>query len=384
MTAAFNRFFICKNNFLCSMKENLKNAFILVFSTKEKCELIFNAILKSKTCQPQSSNSAFINENEVFKDDFYLPLIKAIKNGSNGFLDLKTIVLNFVNSLENVEKIYYFNTLAELLLSSELNKNIDNEKHVENSIHFPSASETDSSIPLKRDRPKRSLNKNISYQESEENDECQRKRREIAVSIKPSSNNLTTSHFDSIGLTPKNSPENVDFDIVRYFNDGKSHKKLLVFASNERKQCYEYVLVKTPLSYYGCNKCFAQKKVIKIKALFHDDGSLTFDFNTEKHLCEPSEYSPENHQSLIFKSSNFKLVHRSFKGKMRPLLIIFDSNDKNMCYRFGFESRNNFFFCYECKKQGRFLTARFIQYEGKTTIEFNRLEHICKPQKYIP
>uniref|UniRef100_A0A914R3N6 Uncharacterized protein n=1 Tax=Panagrolaimus davidi TaxID=227884 RepID=A0A914R3N6_9BILA len=200
--------------------------------------------------------------------------------------------------------------------------------------------------------------------------------------VKRSSQKSTISDFDE--PTPKNSPENVDFDIVRYFNDGKSHKKLLVFASNERKQCYEYVFVKTPLSYYGCNKCFAQKKVIKIKTETHEDGSRTFDFDTDKHICEPIEYLPENYQSLIIDSSNFKFEKRPVKGKIHPLLIIFASDDKNMCYKFGFDTCHNMFFCYECKKQYRNFTARFIQYEEKTAIEVNRLEHICKPQKYIP
>uniref|UniRef100_A0AC35G1G6 Uncharacterized protein n=1 Tax=Panagrolaimus sp. PS1159 TaxID=55785 RepID=A0AC35G1G6_9BILA len=374
MTATFNRFFICKNNFLCCMNQNFKNALMLVFSTKEKCELIFNAILKSKVRNP------VVNENELFKNNFYLPLIKAIKNGANGFL--KTIVLDFVNSFENNERIYYFDTFAELSLSTELKENIEDEKHAENSIHFSSASETVSSIPLKCDRPKRSLNKNISYQECDENDECQRKMKKIAVSIKPSHKKSTNSHFDE--PTPKNSPKNVDFDIVEYLHDEKFDKKLLVFSSNERKQCYEYVFVKTTINYYRCIKCFEQKKVIKIKTETHNDGSRTFDFNTEKHICEPIEYLPGNYQSLIIKSSNFKFVKHEFCGKTFPLLIIFDINDKNMCYRFGFDSYGKFYVCNGCTNRGLKFFARFIQHEEQTAVELCRFRHICKPRKYIP
>uniref|UniRef100_A0AC35F8I2 Uncharacterized protein n=1 Tax=Panagrolaimus sp. PS1159 TaxID=55785 RepID=A0AC35F8I2_9BILA len=284
MTATFSRIFICKSNFLCCMNQNSMNPLILVFSTKEKCELIFDAILKSKSSQAQSINPV-INEKELFENIFYLPLIKAIKNGANEFQDLKTIVLDFVVSLENDEKNYFFNALAECSLSSEFKENVEDEKHVENSIQFPSASETVFSIPF----------------------------------------------------------------------------------------------------FYRCIKCIAQKKVIKIKTETHEDGSKTFDFNTEKHICEPIEYLPRNYQSsLILKSPNFKLVKRESRGQLHPLLIIFASDDRNMCYKFGFDLCHNMFFCYECKKQGRSFTARFIQYEGKTAVEFNRLEHICKTQKYIP
>uniref|UniRef100_A0AC35FXF9 FLYWCH-type domain-containing protein n=1 Tax=Panagrolaimus sp. PS1159 TaxID=55785 RepID=A0AC35FXF9_9BILA len=167
--------------------------------------------------------------------------------------------------------------------------------------------------------------------------------------------------------------------------DEKLDKKLLVFTSNERKQCYEYQFIKTTISFYRCIKCIAQKKVVKIKTETHVDGSKTFDFNTEKHICEPINYLPENYQSsLVLKSSNFILVKREYRGKTYPLLIIFASNDRNMCYKLSFDSCNNFFSCYECKKQGRKLTARLIEYEGKTTIEYNRHEHICQPRKYIP
>uniref|UniRef100_A0A914Q1Y3 Uncharacterized protein n=1 Tax=Panagrolaimus davidi TaxID=227884 RepID=A0A914Q1Y3_9BILA len=343
MTATFNRIFICKNS--------------------------------------RQSRNPVTNENEIFEYNFCFPLIKAIKNDSNKFQNLKRIVRDFVNSLENDEKINYFDIFAELLLSSELKENVDDEKHVENPIHFSSAAETVSSIPLKCERPKRSLNKNISYQECDENDECRRKRRKIAVSIKPSYKNSATSHFDLTEPTPKNTPENVDFDIVEYLHDGKLDRKLLVFTSKERKQCYEYMFV---VHFCRCIKCFVQKKVIKIKPTIHDDGSRTFDFNTEKHICEPIEYLPENYQSLIIKPSNFKFVQRLTNGKMHPLLIIFDIKDKNMCYRFGFESHHNFFLCYGCKIQGQKFFARFIQYEGQTVVELSRFQHICKPQKYTP
>uniref|UniRef100_A0A914R1B4 Uncharacterized protein n=1 Tax=Panagrolaimus davidi TaxID=227884 RepID=A0A914R1B4_9BILA len=324
------------------------------------------------------------NENEIFKDNFYLPLIKAIKNGANGFQDLKTIVLDFVSSLENDERINYSNTLDENVLFFLHYSTGKNTKQPDKPNHLTSCSDTFCTSPQMHlgTSPKYFMRKrkNIS---NNDNDIVPPKN-----SKKPCSNNSSPrgalQQSNAIDKpTPKNFPENVDFDIVGYFQNGIFDKKLLVFTSNERKQCYEFIHIWGSFNLLHCIKCLAQKKNTIIKATINDDGSKSYDFGTEKHICEPTDYLPGNYQSsLIIKSSNFKLVKRQFGLKMHPLLIIFASEDRNICYKLGFDSYHNMFSCYECKKQGRKLTARFVQYEGKTTIEYNRLEHICQPQKY--
>uniref|UniRef100_A0A914P777 Uncharacterized protein n=1 Tax=Panagrolaimus davidi TaxID=227884 RepID=A0A914P777_9BILA len=369
------------------MNQNFKNALILVFSTKEKCKLIYDAVIKEKSRHSQPTNPV-INENEIFKDNFYLPLIKAIENGNNGFQDLKNIIPEFVNSLENDEKIYYLNTLGENVLVQLHNSIGKNTKQPDKPNHLTSDTFSTSTQMHLGTSPKYFMlkRKNIS---NNDNDMVPPKN-----SKKPCSNNssprgvwcMSGAPQQSNAIdkpTPKNSPENVDFDIVGYFQNGIFDKKLLVFTSNERKQCYEFIHIWGSFNLLHCIKCLAQKKHTIIKATINDDGSKSYDFGTEKHFCEPTEYLPGNYQSsLIIKSSNFKLVKRQFGGKMSPLLIIFASDGRNMCYKLGFDSYHNMFSCYECKKQGRKLTARFVQYEGKTTIEYNRFEHICQPQKY--
>uniref|UniRef100_A0A914Q910 Uncharacterized protein n=1 Tax=Panagrolaimus davidi TaxID=227884 RepID=A0A914Q910_9BILA len=337
--------------------------------------------MKSRHRHSQSNKIPDVNENEIFKDNFYLPLIKAVENGINAFQDLKNIILDFVNSLENDEKIYYSNILDEHFLvqlhdstgkdtttSSTDTFSTSNQMHFRNSPKYfmrkrKNISNNDN------DNPPKNSKKLCSNNSSPRGVWC--------MSGAPQQSNANDKP------TPKNSPENVEFDIVGYFQNGIFDKKLLVFTSNERKQCYEFIHTWGSFNLLHCIKCLAQKKHTIIKATINNDGTKSYDFKTKKHFCEPTEYLPGNYQSsLIIKSSNFKLVKREFGGKTYPVLIIFASDDRNMCYKLGFDSYHNFFSCYECKKQGRKLTARFIQYEGKTTIEYNRLEHICQPQKY--
>uniref|UniRef100_A0A914QH87 Ubiquitin-like domain-containing protein n=1 Tax=Panagrolaimus davidi TaxID=227884 RepID=A0A914QH87_9BILA len=182
---------------------------------------------------------------------------------------------------------------------------------------------------------------------------------------------------------PTNSSNDVDFDIVEYIKNEKLDKKLLVFTSNERKKCYEFMFVRSP-SVFRCIKCLAQKKRTDIKVTIHKDSSKTYNFNTVEHVCEPIEYlSKDNEPSLIVKSPNFKFIKINSKGETVPLLIVFKSDDKSHCYRFEFDAFQKFYICIGCKKYRRMITARFIEHEGNTALELNHLQHLCHPQNYI-
>uniref|UniRef100_A0A914P843 Uncharacterized protein n=1 Tax=Panagrolaimus davidi TaxID=227884 RepID=A0A914P843_9BILA len=181
----------------------------------------------------------------------------------------------------------------------------------------------------------------------------------------------------------QNSTNGVDFDVIEYMHDRKVNKKFIVFTSNERKQYYEFTINSKSTNYH-CVQCFAQNKRTTIKRTIHDNGSHTFEFNTDEHVCNPIDYLPENQSSLIVKSPNFKFIKLEVRRKMRPYLVVFDAVNKDMCYRFRFDSSQKLYVCLECKNQGYTVSARFIQHNGETSIELGRIQHICEPQKYIP
>uniref|UniRef100_A0A914PNA8 Ubiquitin-like domain-containing protein n=1 Tax=Panagrolaimus davidi TaxID=227884 RepID=A0A914PNA8_9BILA len=194
---------------------------------------------------------------------------------------------------------------------------------------------------------------------------------------------VNTSPMRSTAI-PTNFSSDVEFDIVEYIKNGKSDKKLLLFTSNERKKCYEFMFVRSP-SVFRCIKCLAQKKRTDIKVTIHKDSSKTYNFNSVEHVCEPIEYlSKDNEPSLIVKSSNFKFIKINSKGEIVPLLIVSKSDDKSHCYKFEFDAFQKFYICIGCKKYRRMITARIIEHERNTAIELNRLEHLCQSQKYIP
>uniref|UniRef100_A0A914Y9Y1 Uncharacterized protein n=1 Tax=Panagrolaimus superbus TaxID=310955 RepID=A0A914Y9Y1_9BILA len=354
MISSYDRIYIRKSNFLCCLDQQSGIALVIILKTKESCEQIFNCVLKAKSHQPQSSN-AVINEDELFKDTFYVPLIKQVQLHIQGYQELKIILLNFTNSLDFDERFVYLNILTDTLLivAVEKNETCLNESRIG---HYSMR--------------KRSLN-NISYKESDdESDESLPKKSKSSAFVKQPS--------------AENSSIDVVFDIVADIIDGKVVKKLLIFSSNERKQCYEFVFYRGS-RVYRCIGCSARQKSNVVKVVIHDDGSKTFEFNTiKKHICQPLDYLPENYRSsLILKSSNFELFHRPIRGTIRPVLIIFDPDNRNNFYKFYFDSSSKCFCCSDCRKEGTLFSARFIQHNGIKTLEFGFSQHRCQPKKNI-
>uniref|UniRef100_A0A914QTZ1 Transposase n=1 Tax=Panagrolaimus davidi TaxID=227884 RepID=A0A914QTZ1_9BILA len=184
--------------------------------------------------------------------------------------------------------------------------------------------------------------------------------------------------------TPENSSNDIIFDFVEFLHHGKPKRKLLIFTSPERTHCYEFEYHRTATK-YRCLQCLAQEQDTVINAKIHFNGSKTYDFNINEHVCEPIVYLPENYQtSLIIKSPNFKFEKRFERGKIRPYLFIFNSRDRNMCYKFGFDCSNRVFRCLDCRIHNISIHARYIQHNEENAIEFNRLNHLCQPKRYTP
>uniref|UniRef100_A0A914QXP0 Uncharacterized protein n=1 Tax=Panagrolaimus davidi TaxID=227884 RepID=A0A914QXP0_9BILA len=373
ITTSFDNIFIRKNYILCSMAQDSSNAMIVVFSTKENCDRIYNAINEVKAHQPQS---AAIDENKVFEENFYVPFIKAVQQSADGFQDMKDIILEFVNSLESDERSYYFNIMLDIVFVPCCTNYL--QRHLRSNSETLSASDSginDSTSPRYNTR-KRSYN-NISREEDEvdESDESD---------DDESYDDDEETCIDE--PTPENSSNYIIFDFVEFLRHGKPRKKLLIFTSPERTHCYEFLSHRTSRK-YRCLKCLDQEQDTVIYATIHFNESKTYDFNIdEEHVCEPIEYLPENYQtSLIIKSPNFEFVKHERNGKMHPFLIIFDSGDRNMCYKFGFVCKNKIFYCIDCRHHHNiFITARYIQHGGENAIEFNRLDHLCQPKRYTP
>uniref|UniRef100_A0A914PDE7 Uncharacterized protein n=1 Tax=Panagrolaimus davidi TaxID=227884 RepID=A0A914PDE7_9BILA len=265
----------------------------------------------------------------------------------------------------------------------------DLQRHLRSNSETVSSSDSainDSSSPRNNAR-KRSYN-NISREEDEvdESDEDESDEDESDEDESDDDESYEDDEetcFDE--PTPENSSNDIIFDFVEFLRHGKPRKKLLIFTSPERTHCYEFLSHRTSRK-YRCLECSSQEQDTVIYATIHFNGSKTYDFNTVEHVCEPIEYLPENYQtSLIIKSPNFEFVKHERNGEMYPYLIIFDSGDRSMCYKFGFVCKNKIFYCIDCRHHHNiFITARYIQHGGENAVEFNRLDHLCQPKRYTP
>uniref|UniRef100_A0A914QK13 Uncharacterized protein n=1 Tax=Panagrolaimus davidi TaxID=227884 RepID=A0A914QK13_9BILA len=236
ITTSFDNIFIRKNYILCSMDQDSSNAIIVVFSIKENCDKIYNAINEAKSHQPQS---AAIDENNVFKENFYIPLIKAVQQCVDGFQDLKNIILGFVNSLDTGERTYYFSVLAEFSFFVPCSTK-DLQRHLRSNSENISAFDSeinDNTLPSRNAR-KRSFN-NISREEDEFDESYEES---YAESVDDEE-----TCFDE--PTPENSSSDIIFDFVEFLHHGKPKRKLLIFTSPERTHCYEFEYHRTATKY---------------------------------------------------------------------------------------------------------------------------------------
>jgi hypothetical protein len=112
----FNYRFIKKQNFLCAFQDvNDNNWIMIIFEKIKECKTIYYAITKAKIKDKQLLND--FDEDETFKSSFFIPLIEEIHGNTSVYQDLKEVVLNFVNSLGNSEKVYYLNLLVNAILT---------------------------------------------------------------------------------------------------------------------------------------------------------------------------------------------------------------------------------------------------------------------------
>uniref|UniRef100_A0A914PB20 Uncharacterized protein n=1 Tax=Panagrolaimus davidi TaxID=227884 RepID=A0A914PB20_9BILA len=116
-TATFDGLFFRKNHIICCMSQATENVTFLIFSDNEMSEMIFDHILEHR--QPQANDNLAINKDKIFKDNFCLPIIHAVKKKWNGFEDLALIFKRFIDTLGD-ELSYYHENLAQTFIKDEI------------------------------------------------------------------------------------------------------------------------------------------------------------------------------------------------------------------------------------------------------------------------
>uniref|UniRef100_A0AC35GP92 Uncharacterized protein n=1 Tax=Panagrolaimus sp. PS1159 TaxID=55785 RepID=A0AC35GP92_9BILA len=138
-----------------------------------------------------------------------------------------------------------------------------------------------------------------------------------------------------------------------------------------------------------------------------ENGKEYFIHDPSKHICKPvkistfetpefkrlerkdiafEEKSKTNRLKIdkirILKLPNFEF-RSSIYGNPEGTLVIFDSKGKSMIYEYCYHASHEIFFCLNCGKKNRHVSAKIHVNEknGEKFIELSKNEHICEPKK---
>uniref|UniRef100_A0AC35F3C1 Uncharacterized protein n=1 Tax=Panagrolaimus sp. PS1159 TaxID=55785 RepID=A0AC35F3C1_9BILA len=185
-------------------------------------------------------------------------------------------------------------------------------------------------------------------------------------------------------------------------NDTVTDLKLLTFPfDDENAKCRIYQYSKA-LRVFFCVKCFEEFNHVAVADMFINAKRETYilECNPTKHICKPILYSTINSNNFVMVSSdklepkkfnaktwnknnriivgNFEF-QRNSQGTLNGHLIVFNSTDKNMCYKYSMKY-SQYYLCQQCQ-----ISAKVIREEnGKHFVELSLSNHRCNPVVYQP
>uniref|UniRef100_A0AC34FAT2 Transposase n=1 Tax=Panagrolaimus sp. ES5 TaxID=591445 RepID=A0AC34FAT2_9BILA len=174
--------------------------------------------------------------------------------------------------------------------------------------------------------------------------------------------------------------EKSEFEVIETIVKGKLVKRLFLFTNADKQFCYTFYCDNTSKKYF-CSQCALKSHHIRGSLGKDQTGNEYFETGNRAHICEPLKYLPRK----IVKLPDYQLLNRKFGQKIVQKLILFDSNDKDLCYEYVLE-RNSLYRCLNCKNYHKTaVTAKLIKNEKYGEfIQLCQNEHKCKPIKFIP
>uniref|UniRef100_A0AC34F7B3 Uncharacterized protein n=1 Tax=Panagrolaimus sp. ES5 TaxID=591445 RepID=A0AC34F7B3_9BILA len=198
-------------------------------------------------------------------------------------------------------------------------------------------------------------------------------------------------------------------------NSSTGVPKIFIFTSANKKMCYVFHRVYGKENRYICSGCHDKptkentifeagkkiKGVVYIYLFKDSDGKYSVKLPSHQHICEPKKYQPKKYETLKrpkrkpapideskkIKKPNFEL-QQNLKGDPKGKLIIFDFNDKSLCYEYCFW--DNFYYCGRCRSKSVHVTAKLYSSLSEDGEEEEYIvlgtsnKHVCHPIKYEP
>uniref|UniRef100_A0A914QVU6 Uncharacterized protein n=1 Tax=Panagrolaimus davidi TaxID=227884 RepID=A0A914QVU6_9BILA len=179
-----------------------------------------------------------------------------------------------------------------------------------------------------------------------------------------------------------------------------------IIDSNDSTFCYPFLYHKARNN-FRCSNCSNLKKYYAIAfPKIDENGKEYFMHDRKKHICKPikitsiqttSKFILLERKDIVFKEKEntkpieaekiLKLPNFEFRQSKRGIpegkLVIFDTNDKSLCYEYLFLTREKCFICGNCQRKNRRVTAK-LHLNNETNekfLELSKNDHICEPIK---
>uniref|UniRef100_A0A914QUC9 Uncharacterized protein n=1 Tax=Panagrolaimus davidi TaxID=227884 RepID=A0A914QUC9_9BILA len=177
-----------------------------------------------------------------------------------------------------------------------------------------------------------------------------------------------------------------------------------IFDSNDSTFCYPFLYQKASNN-FRCSNCLKLKKKYVITfPKIDENGKEYFIHEFQKHICKPilissiqktSKFILLERKDIVFEEKELKIdetrilklpnfeFRQSKHGKPGGKLVIFDTNDKSLCYEYYFVTETKCFICGNCQRKKHRVTAK-VHLNNETNekfLELSKNEHICEPIK---
>ena len=109
-------------------------------------------------------------------------------------------------------------------------------------------------------------------------------------------------------------------------------------------------------------------------------------YNDDPHFCEPREYESLEifRERQIVRRPDYEIQKVVKQGIERKTLVIFDTGNRDLCYKYTFHEISHRFVCYLCRYYGGLGAYAIIRNDenGTEYVELRGEEHACMLQSY--
>uniref|UniRef100_A0A914QXQ9 Uncharacterized protein n=1 Tax=Panagrolaimus davidi TaxID=227884 RepID=A0A914QXQ9_9BILA len=161
-----------------------------------------------------------------------------------------------------------------------------------------------------------------------------------------------------------------------------TRRLLFIFHPSNPNLCYKYFWKTLEVKFY-CRGCHVKRKDTTAEIFNENKENEFIRLLHTDHICEYINYEPEKYTSFnnFVIKPDFEIQTKISNGNKK--LIIFDKNDRSLCYIY-FDGKRRFK-CAKCHEKNKTVFAKLCQNsEGEEYVILSNAPHVCTPRKYIP